>query len=264
VSNVVILESARRDQVLRDAVARNTAAVLSLKNGHAWSVHKSRLLGASATLDAIVVEYPAPTSPSSAPPEVAPGESCSVAFRRGHKKCIFTSRIIGRRAYALNQQVTVDALVLSWPETLQGLQRRAYYRAPVPRHRTVIVECWQGGARNRSKAGTVVWPSYHGRLVDLSAGGMRVALSGGRDPGFHVGDLLGIQFQPDSSMEPLVLDAILRHSQPRKPDAVHLGLQFVGLEMTVEGRRLLTHILRVVSEYPRYELRHSRLVVPED
>ena len=57
--------------------------------------------------------------------DVRAGEHVGVAFRRGHKKCVFTSVVLERQEYDRNSDAPVPALTLSWPESMQELQRRA-------------------------------------------------------------------------------------------------------------------------------------------
>lgn len=257
-STVMLLEPARRDRALDEAAARNVAIVMSLRDSGSWAVRKSRFLGLTPQRDSLIVEYPTASDPESRELNVGVGENVGVAFRRGHKKCVFTSVVLARNSYALNDQASVECLVLSWPEQVQELQRRAYYRVAVPRHKTVEVEVWAGGAAYRKKAGTRSWPSFFGRLADISAGGARMLFPKTQDPQMQIQDAAGIQFQPESNGPVFVLDSIIRYVGETPDGSVSVGLQFVGLEASFEGRRVLQQLLRVINQYQRCELRHAR------
>jgi len=259
-SAVLTVEPTRRDQALDEAASRNVPSVLRVRDSVSWVAHKSRFLGANPVTKRLYVEYPPPAAPEAPPPEVRRGESVGVAFRRGHKKCVFTSVVLGQEEYGPDEGTRAPALALRWPDSLQELQRRAYYRVSVPPHKTVTVELWQGGAACRKKAGTAAWPSYSGRLMDLSAGGMRLVLPPNRDPRLDVGDAVGLEFQPEPGGPAFLLNGIVRYVEPAPDGATAMGLQFVGLEATVENRKVLQQLLRVVNQYYRFELRRLRPV----
>ncbi|MGB9625672.1 MAG: flagellar brake protein [Phycisphaerae bacterium] len=257
-STVLTVEPTRRDQALDEAVSRNVPIVLSVRDGVSWAVHKSRFLGSNRVAKRLYIECPPPAAPESPPPEVRRGEAVGVAFRRGHKKCVFTAVMLGQEDYGPDGGSPVPALALSWPDSLQELQRRAYYRVSVPPHKTVKVELWQGGAACRKKAGSAEWPSYTGRLMDLSAGGMCLVLPPNRNPRLDAGDAVGLEFQPEPGGPAFLLNGLVRYVDPAPDGATTVGLQFVGLEATVENRKVLQQLLRVVNQYYRFELRRLR------
>lgn len=263
-STVTTLEPARSSQAIDEAACRNMAVVLSLQEAGAWSVHKSRFLGATEPQHRLFVEYPAAAAPNLPTPDIRVGEHIGVAFRRGHKKCVFTSVVLERGDYGLNDEIRVQSLTLSWPDSVQELQRRAYYRAAVPRHRNVAVEIWQGSTADRKKAGTAIWPSYTGRALDLSAGGMRLILASNQNPRLNAGAGVGLEFQPEPMGPAFLLNGLLRHIGPLPDGSIAIGLQFVGLEATVDGRKVLQQLLRAVNQYQRCELRQARLAGETD
>jgi c-di-GMP-binding flagellar brake protein YcgR len=262
-STVMVLEPARRDRALDEATSRNVGVVLSMRGGEEWSVFKSRFLGADDSHNHLVVEYP-PAPVGTRRPDVQLGENIGVAFRRGHKKCVFTAVVMARGEYALNGQTRVESLTLSWPDSVQELQRRAYYRVPVPRTRNVSVLVFRGGTSQRKKARSAHWPKCTARLSDLSAGGMRVVLPPGKKLPLNCGDAVGLEFQPEVSGPMFLIDAVLRHVAPTADESLALGLQFVGLEASVDGRKTLQQLLRVVSQYQRAELRYTKLASESD
>jgi c-di-GMP-binding flagellar brake protein YcgR len=253
-----VLRPSRRDEVLVEAAERNVTATLSVKGAKSWTVHKSRILHASVG-QTLVVEYPLPAPGHNAPPQIVPGQNLSVAFRRGHKKVIFAVPVLARGQTALNAELTVRSLTLLWPEQVQEMQRRAYYRASVPRNRSVRVEMWQGTIEDRERVQGGAWRSYKGELTDLSAGGVGVRVTKDQDPAFREGDPVALTFQVDSEGPRFVLDAVFRHSTKTPEGLMALGLQFVGLDATVEGRRTLHQLMHVVGRFQRYELRQAKL-----
>jgi len=85
-----------------------------------------------------------------------------VAFRRGHKKCLFTTKITGQEG---------DTLLLQEPTTVRAVQRRAYQRVNIPSHRFIPVKVWEGSLPN---SGEVSFPVCSGRVANISMSTIRV------------------------------------------------------------------------------------------
>ncbi len=254
-SALIPMDPARRDQALDEAVGRNLPVVLSLRQDEAWSVFKSRFLAGNGPSRRLYVEYPSLPHRGKGPPPVRPGENVGVAFRRGHKKCLFTTVALSLGDVTLHGQTRVNAIELMWPDQVQEVQRRAYYRITLSAVRNIKTLIWRGGAAQRGLAGTDALPICEGRITDLSAGGMRVLLPRGTQTGLRTDDSVGVEFQPEPDGPGFLLDALLRHVSANPDGTVALGIQFTGLEATPEGRRVLQRLLRIVNQYQRQELR---------
>ncbi len=263
-SSVMLMEPTRKDQALAEAVGRGIPVTLSLKQSGAWAVYKSRFLDGERRHDRVLIEYPHDPTLNPPSPDIRPGENVGIAFRRGHKKCVFTAVALGVCRRPSGEGPDVLALELGWPDSVQEIQRRAYYRACVPPDRTVPVELWSGGAACRAKAGNANRPIYRGRLTNLSAGGMGMVLPPGPDPSLRVNDAVGVAFQPEAGGTSFLLDATIRCLGQGPNGSLTIGLQFTGLEATDEGRCLLRQLVRVVNVYQRQELKHGRARGGED
>lgn len=259
-SALLPLNPTRRDQVLNDAAERNLPAVLSAKEEGGWAVCKSRFVAADREQGRLCFEFPGPSALGRPALRITPGENIGVAFRRGHKKCIFTATVLARQPVALNAQTQVDALEVAWPDEVREVQRRAYYRVSVPGHQNVPVLLWAGGAARRGAVETHESMSYRGRLADISAGGMRLTLTHSKDFPIQLDEPVGVEFQPEPSAPGFLLDAALRHVTLNRDGSLAVGLRFAGLESTAEGRRVLQRLLRVINLFQRQELRRARLL----
>lgn len=244
------VDSARRDQILMEAAARRSAVVLTCKHAGQWISLKSRFLAAHLSPQQLVVEYPA-GQPGQRAPDIEQGQNVGLAFRRGHKKCVFASVVAGKDRLQIDPHSRVGALLLRWPEQIHELQRRSFFRAAVPPGQTIAVYLWPGGAAMRSRAGSSGWPVCTAELLDLSAGGFRVQLLASDEPGLAVGQTVGMEFAPDPASPPIVADANLRHRQRLDQQRISMGFQFVGLEQTARGRMLLQRLGRIASNWRR-------------
>jgi c-di-GMP-binding flagellar brake protein YcgR len=252
-SNSLSLDRARRDEILAEAASKRIPVTLSCHSHGNWTTLKSRILAVEGPGQRIVAEYPVGPEGQRAP-DIERGQCVGISFRRGHKKCVFSSVVSEKRRFQVDQRNQVGALVIRWPEDICQLQRRAYFRVPVPAGHLVAVYLWPGGAVARQRAGSPGWPLHVGQLVDLSAGGFRAELVGGDDPQFSVGQTVGMEFVPEPNRPPVVVDAHFRHSEPVGQERISLGFQFVGLEQNRRSRELLVRLGQIAARW-----RHSHL-----
>lgn len=249
------VDEARRDEILIDAADRLVQVTISRRVDDGWGTYKSVLLQADSQGRCLVIQQPLPAE-GHPPPELVAGEIVGLSFRRGHKKCMCSVEITRLLAYPLDGE-SLPAFEVLWPDKLQEMQRRVYYRADVPKGRRIEVNVWDGGTRGRQAAQLRDVPNHVGLLQDLSAGGCSVLFNAARDPQLEDGDTVGLQFQPDPRSAPILMDAVFRHAEHISNEQIALGFQFVGLEMTPEGRSLLQSLSRIVSTFLRIEIRRK-------
>src|SRR5262249_11323183 len=115
---------------LREAIARNSAAVIVLPSAGMVRRPPTRFLAASpegfwiesVASDAQLIETLA-----------AAHSPVGVAFKNGEKSVSFTAPIRTReQQYRINESTTVDALCLAFPAQLRQQQRRQAYRVALP------------------------------------------------------------------------------------------------------------------------------------
>jgi hypothetical protein len=110
--------------------------------------------------------------------ELVPGQQVGVSFRRGHKKCIFSTIIVLRRNEPAGSGAALDTLILRCPEQMHELQRRAYERVICPPDRFIAVRLWEGlGAGHEGS-----WPLCSGRVANLSVGGVQIDIRQDHNP----------------------------------------------------------------------------------
>ncbi|MCG3138515.1 MAG: Flagellar brake protein YcgR [Phycisphaerae bacterium] len=257
-TQLINVEDEKKDQILTEAADRHTPIVLSHRLDAGWVTYKSQFLQADSAGHFLIITQPL-AEPGQAPPELVPGDKIGISFRRGHKKCMCSVEVERLLTFDAGESVMIPALQIPWPIKLQEMQRRVYYRAQVPSGRRIEVHLWDGCINDLSPADLKNRPHHIGLLMDLSAGGCRVIFDVSRDPCLEVGDTVAIQFQPDPRTTPIALEAMYRHSEPLPQSKLALGFQFVGLELTPEGRRLLQNLSRVVSAFMRIDLRRNNL-----
>ena len=235
------LKTQQRKQSLDEAVARRFIVSLSLKNDDGWTSYKSRFLAKDDRTDELIVEYPSPTGQPM--PEVAPLQNIGVSFRRGHKKCMFNTVVRSRLNYTTDNGAQTPALKLAQPSDMFELQRRVFYRTPIPNAMAIEVRIWPGSDATQTLDST----PFRGAMSDLSAGGLSFILDSEETPQWKVNTPINCWFDPNAGNSPIEAAAQFRHCEPMDDDRMRVGLQFAGLEASQQGRDTLQRILDLTT-----------------
>ena len=237
-------------EVVGEATARHIPTTITLRTEEHWTHLRSRLVDVGD--ERILIEMP--IDENGTPREFSPADRIGVTFKFKHHKYIFVATVGGAQPLALADGSGIQVLGLCWPTKMQRIQRRAFYRADVPAGSIVRASFWLGG-RDAEPAGTTPdKPVFTGRVTNLSAGGLELHTSDPIPEALEVGYLFGLHVSFGTDGEPMFADAQLRRVA-RDEDHFVLGLQFVGLEQTSEGKKMLRFIASKVSEYQRISLR---------
>jgi anti-anti-sigma regulatory factor len=122
------------------------------------------------------------------------------------------------------------------------LERRKYVRLRIPSWQQINVLLWHGG-RNDDYQRLMPGHSWLGRLVDISEGGIQVAIDAAEKTSLGKGQLIGLEFRPKPNEPLLTFDARIREVLPTADgENICLGLQFIGLEDNPEGRQGLQRL----------------------
>ncbi len=225
-------------ELLRDCLDKRVPLIVSYRHDEGWNVFKATLLAVHDEADEATLEYPGASQ--GAVPELMPGQMIGIAFRKGHKKCLGDTFIIERCCSNVGGQ-SVPAFRVRLPNELYELQRRLFYRVPVPEHMTIPVTLWHGLAEDRPEGDEGV---LTGAMIDLSAGGLAMVLD---TPPAALDDTstLGCAFH-DNGQE-YVLSSQVRYIDPNQQGQTRLGLQFIGADASPEGRARLEQIVGMLS-----------------
>jgi c-di-GMP-binding flagellar brake protein YcgR len=225
---------------LDEAIAEQAPVTLHIKTKLGWTIAKSRFLGGSREARQITVACPSEILHKEV--IVSPGWTLGVAFRHAHKKCIFETEVLALERGTAHQSA---ALVVRWPAQMQQFQRRVYSRTPVPDHLTIPVNVSKEVAVNDAPPPM----PKRGILLDLSAGGMSIAVTRDQQQRWRRGDVLKCLVPLEPAHEPRALTGRLCHLQTTPQGHMRMGLQFVGLEGSAEGLETLQSIARATSRF---------------
>jgi c-di-GMP-binding flagellar brake protein YcgR len=228
-----------RDEMVRSSVHRGTPIVMTHRASGGWQVFKSAFVSCLEESEALLVSRPTPSPPEAT--ELPPvGATVGINFRVGHKKCVFAT-------IRLSDVDDGESMVLSWPDQMYQMQRRAYQRVAPPRDNVVTIRLW----RTRKTEGESFGDrqSFYGELEDLSAGGICVNVAESAD--LSPGETIECLFAPRPGAQPLISEITLRHRAEAGAGRASLGFQFIGLETTAEGRAVLAQLAKIVRQYQR-------------
>jgi len=240
----IIQELSRKqlDASLSEAVRRRVPVAVTCRVRDNWCNLRSQILRAGA--DRLWLAYPA--RDGEPPVAMDGGFRLGVAFKIKHHKHIFNAVVVSvGEVRCPSGPTTVAGVCVERPGQMQRVQRRAYYRVEVPRSRSILATFWLGG--QHVQAGS----TWEGWITDLSAGGFQVRLTNHGAADLEVGDVVGVRIDLGQEYEPVVADAQFRHQTTDERGVVHMGFQFVGLNESAHGRRMLLRIGTVVCQFQR-------------
>lgn len=171
-----------------------------------------------------------------------------ISFQLNHEKFIFDSVIIG-----FDSAITTHGgcVLLEIPEVMEKMPRRSRDRQPVPPNLNIHVLFWHRGYADNTTH--VPMESYwQGQLTNLSATGAQVSVGLTLADCFGPNQLVGLQFTPMFYQKPILVEAQVVHL--RREDAegkLYLGLEFLGLEVSIDGRTVLHRLADIVEEYAK-------------
>jgi c-di-GMP-binding flagellar brake protein YcgR len=250
---------ADKDQeFLRQAIARNTGVVLSLPSAGMLRHHKSRFIRGNE--QGILIEAPQGEY-ILIDQLIAESKPVGISFKLGSNKVMFAGAILQTVKNAtLNDDTTLDALLIPWPQDLKSLQRRADYRVDIPGSCPITINVWRIGEKANCRALPLTNQEVKAELRNLSTGGAGVRLVGqdDRPPKISTEDRLRVQIGFRENL--LILEGRMRNPAAAPTDnVVFTGIQFKKLEDDLEGRRTIAQLTRIVGELQREELRRMRV-----
>lgn len=179
------------------------------------------------------------------PINVQLGQAVGISIKHGYGKFIFEAKVAALEPSP--GPTSGGIIVLSMPEKIECVQRRSYFRVNVPETLKVNVTLWHRRCSERQAAPGRRWK---GRLIDISAGGLQLAVDAEQKPDFKKGQFISLKFTPMPYEAPLMFDAQIRKILPTvDKKSICFGVQMVGLEASREGREVLARIIGIIEWY---------------
>ena len=235
--------------IFDDAVRERALVLLSLQDHSAWRSFKARFLERDPAGHYFVLDYNSVNGANL--PELFPGQCVGVSFRHHNRKVLFASVVEARGHFMVEDHTSISAVRYRWPESLIELQRRSYYRTPIPENMNLLVSMWTGGPAARNSAQSSTLEVVNGTLVDLSCGGALVRINQAEPLDWHDDETLGVELQLSDGKAPLLLSAYARGVRHDELGQLCVAIQFIGLELSLEGRLALQRVAGFVQKLHR-------------
>jgi len=239
------LKCAQIASSLADAVDRGTPVSVTCCVDGNWHSLRSRFVALSA--GGIYLERPVGRDGDDI--TVSVGMDLGVSFKLKHHKHLCNVTVETIDDYTTANGECLPAIRVSLPLKMQRVQRRAYQRADVPQNRSVLATLHLGASDDQGSGASGVWEGW---VTNLSAGGFEVRLAHHGAPEMDVGDLVGVSIGLGQEFEPIEVTAQFRQAHTDERNVQHHGFQFVGLNETARGRRMLQRIGQIVCEFQRH------------
>jgi c-di-GMP-binding flagellar brake protein YcgR len=251
-----VLESRDASAIFDRAVQEKALAVLTLQDGSDWATFKSRFLERDPHGKFFVLDYQSPTG--DALPDLSPGQYVGVSFRQRSRKVLFATIVEAKGHFVCPDDSSIPAIRYRWPDAMTELQRRAYYRTPIPPDVELKVRAWVGGVAAPDAHNPELSPqTVSGTLADLSCGGTMLNLAGGIPAHWSDQTLLGLELELPDGKNPIRLDARYRGARAGEEHTGGAAVQFLGLELTVDGRAVLQRLANCVQKLHRASMTDS-------
>lgn len=239
-------------EILDAAVDENAIAVVSVQVEQAWKTFKSRFLERDPARRFFVLDHQGLHGTTPAPLLV--GQYVGVSFRNRSRKVLFATVVEAKGRYLMGGGESIPAVRYRWPETMTELQRRAYFRTPIPAGVCLLVSVWPGGVAARASAQSEPLNVVTGEALDLSCGGTLIRLNQLTPPAWAEDQTLGVELNLPDGRSPVLLNGHYRGGRHEPDGGTCIAVQFVGLELSPEGRAALTRMARCVQKFHRHML----------
>jgi c-di-GMP-binding flagellar brake protein YcgR len=238
--------------ILDEAVRQSALAVLTVHEDGHWRVFKSHFLERDSNRRFVVLDYQ--ETHGTEPTPLIAGQYVGISFRYKSRKVMFATVVEARGRYLVGGKTSVPAVRYRWPESMTELQRRAYYRTPIPPDVRVLASVWPGGVAAREPTQSTTLSIATGEALDLSCGGTLIRLNQIEAPEWTDNQTLGVELHLPDGQPPLLIDAYYRGTRHDGDNYLCAAVQFVGLELSLDGRGLLQRLARCVQKFHRTTL----------
>lgn len=234
---ILTQEESRR--VLLQILESNGNGDITFLSGGRW--FKSPVQFVSVSADVIHIKPISDKSDRPMPLQV--NQPVGLTFQLDYYKYLFETEVVGFETSGGR------IAILDFPDKVEQMQRRAYSRVPVPKNIVVKVLFWHRGYTDDTRE--VPIDSYwQGKLIDLSAGGARITIELQQKPNFRIRQVVGMQFTPMCYQQPILVEAQVIHlDESVDMNLLTLGVEFLGLETSAEGRQTLHRIKDIIEIY---------------
>lgn len=245
--------------LLAEVVPRNIPVTIEIKVAAEWLRYKSRFLSLMRGRNPYLwLERPQSSSEDKGS-ALRLGDRLVVNFTWAHERYRFAAVVIQNGQFRLAGGRSVEGFTATWPGVIQRVQRRSAFRYIVPATQRIDATIWQGGLALRDMVAAGCEPCFHGRVRNLSMGGLCLQLHSRPAPCLRVGEHVAVEFRLAPGQPSYAVEAVVRRFGPNADGAVEVGLQFVGSAASADWQRCEADLAPYIVQAERESIRRSRL-----
>lgn len=250
-------------EILRSAIIRNTAVVLSLPSAGLLRHYKSRFLAEEdyGGSPAFWVESD-PKERLLIDELIAGKKPSAISFKNGPTKTMFLTPIVVQELeHRINAETIVPAVLMKWPAEIKSVQRRNTYRVRPSEASEFSVRIWRIPEHAYIGDRPLAAQELSTQIRDLSIGGLGVNFQPKDNEPVKVSSADRLRIQLTIKGDLVLLEGRMKYPEqaPKTVVPLRAGIQFKTLESDMEGRQKLAALTRVVGEMQREEVRRFRL-----
>ena len=248
-NETVMQYGAEPREILQTVVENKIPAIMSYLSRGKW--HFAKVLVTDVGTDSFDVVIFSRGKPL--PINIQIEQRVGLSLKYGYGKFVLETTVTGLEPS--RHSASCGTIVLEVPDQIKAIPRRSYFRVKVPDSLEINVLLWHRNHQN------VTGPPAQehcrqGRLVDISAGGLQIAVDAEEGRYYRKGQFVQLRFTPAPNEIPLEFSVQIRNILPTADGKnACLGLQTVGLEASAEGQAVLQRLCDVVDQY--YQLNRS-------
>ena len=239
----VVIRSEELKEVFVRAVDLKTPGIMSYLSRGKW--HTADVLLTAVGQNSLHFELS--EGQDTCTSNVCKDQPVGISIQHEFNRYVFETVVLGTK---IPEELNIRKIIyLKIPDSIEKMQRRLYTRIPVPGELKVKTLFWHRGYHDeaRKPPGENYW---QGELLDISAGGLRVVIESWQHSYFNVEQFVGLQFTPMSYQKPIVLEGQIKHIEKiDEEEKLCIGVEFLGLEASNEGREKLGRLADVINAY---------------
>ncbi len=226
------------NDILQWAIENKVHLRITVRFGRDWIEVPSQFIGGTPLKELVIQQFHCPWTE-----KMLVGQLLPCSFRKGNCKIMFISAIID-----MKQMETPDgqgkAYILSWPEGLQQMQRRLFFRAAIPDEMNLKVKIWESVPVVDKAPDTE--PILTGKLTNISVGGAQIEIDSENQICLNKSYLLEVELPAPE--EPLLVVAQTRRIEAVPGTSVYkYGMQFLSLDNTPAGQEAMIRLARFAN-----------------
>jgi hypothetical protein len=253
VNGVLILRKTEPQRLLQALIDENIPIFISYLSDRRWQIARAVVTGISDKNYKVRITPQSTAKPVKLQPSLSVGIAFQYGLEQGYGRFFFETTVESVEIAA--DTGLLNSVSLAIPQEIEMIQRRSFIRVKVPKGLDVPVNIRMQDFFTSSDGqhSAQVSQSWTGQLIDISAGGLAVAVNLSEGPALEKGHFVHLKFTPLPNETALVFNAYVKSVSPSADDkAVCIGMEMVGLEASSEGRLILQRLCNTVEQYSKH------------